>query len=122
MTVVTYLGMAGRIQEVTPNTSNVMLLSDPNMSVSAICQRSRQEGLVQGSLGGYLVMRYLPESSDIKLDDTIVTSGLNDTFPKGLLLGRVVELGKEFSGLNSFAIIKPAVNLSFIEEVLVIVQ
>lgn len=121
MAVITYVGLAGRIVEVTSQTSKVMLLCDPNLGVSSLVQRSRQEGLVCGTLGGSLIMKYLPEDADIKLQDQIVTSGLSDTYPKGLLIGTVVDIGKEFSGLSRYAIIKPAVNLSNIEEVLVII-
>lgn len=121
MAVVTYLGLAGRVVETTGLTSKIMLLSDPNMGVSSLIQRSRQEGLVCGTLGPRLLMKYLPEDADIKLNDIVVTSGLNDTYPKGLFIGTVVDVGKEFSGLSRFAVIKPAVSLSTIEEVLIVV-
>ena len=122
MAVVTFLGLAGRIVETTALTSKVMLLSDPNLGVSSLTQRSRQEGLVCGTLGNNLIMKYLPEDADIKPQDVIVSSGLNDTYPKGLLVGRVIDIGKEFSGLSLYAIVKPAVNFSNIEEVLVVIQ
>lgn len=122
MAVVTYLGLVGRVIETTGATSKVMLLCDPSLGVSSLVQRSRQEGLVSGTLGANLLMKYLPEDADIKLQDTIVTSGLNHAYPKGLLIGTVIEIGKEFSGLSRYAIIKPAVNLSNIEEALVIVS
>ncbi|MFH0855700.1 MAG: rod shape-determining protein MreC [Candidatus Omnitrophota bacterium] len=122
MAAVTYLGLAGRVVETTGLTGKIMLLSDPNLGVSSLVQRSRQEGLVCGTLGANLLMKYLPEGADIKLNDIIVTSGLNNTYPKGLLIGTVIDVGKEFSGLSRFAIIKPAVKLSNIEEILVVVQ
>jgi len=121
MAVSTYLGLAGRIVETTKFTSKVMLFSDPNLGVSSLVQRSRQEGLVCGTLGANLIMKYLPEDADIKLQDVIISSGLNDVYPKGLLIGRVIDIGSEFSGLSRYAIIKPAVNFSNIEEVLVII-
>jgi len=121
MAAITYLGLAGRIVETTSLTSKVMLLSDPNLGVSSLIQRSRQEGLVCGTLGNNLIMKYLPEDADIKLQDVVISSGLNDTYPKGLLIGRVIDIGNEFSGLSRYAIIKPAVNLSNIEEVLIII-
>jgi rod shape-determining protein MreC len=98
-----------------------MLISDPNLGVSALVQRSRQEGLVSGTLGTYLTMRYLPKDADIKIQDVIVSSGLNEVYPKGLLIGTVIDIGKEFSGLSRFATIKPAIDLSNIEEVLIII-
>ncbi len=118
----TYLGLIGRVVETTDSTSKIMLLNDPNLGVSSLIQRSRQEGLVCGTLGSNLIMKYLPEDANIKLEDVIVSSGLNETYPKGLLIGRVIDIGKEFSGLSRYAIIKPAVNLSDIEEVLVIIS
>jgi rod shape-determining protein MreC len=121
MTAINYLGLLGRVIETTAFTSKIMLINDPNLSISGIVQRSRQEGLVSGTLGNHLIMRYLSEESDIKIQDVIVSSGLNEIYPKGLLIGRVVDIGKEFSGLSRYALIKPAVNLSNIEEVLIIV-
>ena len=120
MGVITYLGLAGRVVEVSASTSKILLINDPSLGVSAIVERSRQEGLVSGTLGVNLIMRYFPEGSDIKIDDNIVTSGLNEVYPKAIIIGRVIDIGKEFSGLRSYAIIKPAVNLASLEEVLIV--
>lgn len=117
-----HLGLAGRVIEVTRNTSKVLLINDPGMAVSAVVQRSRQEGLVSGSLGNYLVMKYLPKDADIAPSDLILTSGLTGIYPKGLLIGTVISVGEEFSGLSRYAIIKPVVNPGSIEEVLVIAR
>lgn len=121
MAVITYLGLAGRVVETTASTSKVRLINDPDLSISGIVQRSRQEGMVSGTLGVNLIMRYLPEDSDIEIGDTVVTSGLSRAYPKGLLIGKVIEIDREYSGLSRYAIIKPAVNLSRLEEVLVII-
>jgi rod shape-determining protein MreC len=121
MGVITYLGLAGRIMEVTSSTSKVMLLSDPSLGVSSFIQRSRQEGLVSGTLGSNLIMKYLPEEADIKIGDMVISSSLNSIYPKGILIGKIIETGKEFSGLSRYAIIEPVVNFSNIEEILVVV-
>ncbi len=120
--VITPLGLAGRVIETSVYASRVMLINDPNLRVSALVQRSRQEGLVSGTLGNSLIMRYLPLDADIKVSDIIITSGLTALYPKGLLLGTVTSVGEEFSGLSRYAIIKQAVNLSSLEEILVIVS
>ena len=122
LVVTGYEGLAGRVLEVSASLSKVMLINDPHIGVSAIVQRSRQEGLVSGSLGGFLTMKYLPKESDISQGDVVITSGLTENYPKGILIGTVVEVGDEFLGLNRYAVIKPAVNLSAIEEVLVYIQ
>jgi rod shape-determining protein MreC len=119
---VNYLGLVGRVAEVSGSSAKVMLINDPALSVSALAQRSRQEGLVCGSFGGSLVMKYLPQKSDIKVNDTVITSGLTEVYPKGLLVGTVSEIGREFSGLASYAVIRPAAELSALEEVLIIIR
>lgn len=122
MAVISYLGLVGRVARAQKTESVVILLNDANFAVSAIAQRSRQEGLVSGTMGSLLLMRYLPKEADILKSDVILTSGLAGFYPKGLLIGEVIEVGEEFSGLSKFALIKPAAELSALEEVLVIVK
>jgi rod shape-determining protein MreC len=72
-------------------------------------------------------MKFLPKESDIQVLDTIITSGLTSTlgltsiYPKGLIIGTVIALQDEFSGLSKYAVIKPSVDLSGLEEVLIII-
>ena len=120
--VTSFNGLVGRVVDAGEFISRVMLLNDPNLSVSALDQRSRQEGLVCGTLGNSLIMKYLSRDADINPGDTIITSGLTHFYPKGLMIGQVIDVGQEFSGLSKYAIIKPAANLSNIEEVLIIIQ
>jgi len=120
--VITFAGLAGRVIEVSDLTSKVMLINDPHLGVSAIIERTRQEGLVSGTLGNTLIMRYLPKDADIQPGDKIITSGLTEMYPKGLAVGTVVSFGDEFSGLSRYAIVKPEVALGAIEDVLVVAE
>jgi rod shape-determining protein MreC len=106
--------------EVQAVTSKALRINDPQMGVSAIVQRSRQQGLVAGTLGDLLVMKYLPADADIKPGDVVVTSGLTEAYPKGLLIGEVAEVRVESSGFGRYALIRPAVALGNLEEVLVV--
>ena len=117
-----FLGLVGRVTDVRSNTSTVTLINDPNVSVSARVQRSRQEGLVSGSLGGTLTLKLLPKDCDITAGDSVVTSGLTSVYPKGLLIGTVSAIANDFSGLSMYAILKPAVDLSSLEEVLIVAE
>jgi rod shape-determining protein MreC len=119
---VSFLGLAGRVMEVGPSVSKVMLINDPNVSVSARIERSRQEGLICGSLGGSLLLKLLPKDCDIVVGDTIITSGLTSVYPKGLLIGTVSAIARDFSGLSMYAVIRPAVDLSGLEELLIIAE
>jgi rod shape-determining protein MreC len=121
MIVINPQGLVGRVAESGNNSSKVLLVNDPSLGISSIVQRSRQEGLVNGTLGANLIMRYLPEDAQITVGDIIITSELSQIYPKGLIVGKVINIGREFSGLNRYAIVKPAAELSNIEEVLVII-
>lgn len=119
---VSFLGLVGRVTETGRYASKILLLNDPNVNVSARLQRSRQEGLVCGSLGGSLILKLLPKDCDVVAGDTVVTSGLTTVYPKDLLIGTVSAVSKDFSGLNQYAVVKPAVDLSSLEEVLIVVE
>ncbi|MFA5093411.1 MAG: rod shape-determining protein MreC [Candidatus Omnitrophota bacterium] len=120
MVVVGPQGLIGKIVESNDSTSKVLLINDPSQGVSSIVQRSRQEGLVSGTLSGNLIMRYLPDDADVVIGDTVITSELSQVYPKGLLIGKIINVGKDFSGLCRYAIVKPAVDPAGIEEVLII--
>lgn len=119
--VVNFLGLVGRVVEAGPRAAKVALVNDPALSVSCRLQRTRIEGLVSGSLGGYLVMKFLPKDADVAVGDSVVTAGLSAVYPKGILVGTVTSVAHEFSGVSMYALIKPAVELSALEEVLVII-
>lgn len=119
--VITELGLAGQVIEAGKNTSKIRLVNDPNFSVAAIIQRSREEGIVSGSLSGTCRMKYLSLDSDVKTGDTVVTSGLSQRFLKGILIGKVFEADVDSSGLSKNCYIEPAVNFSQLEEVLIVI-
>lgn len=118
--VVIESGVVGRVIETFSDISRILLITDPNSRISAINSRSRYEGMLHGISEGLCKMVYLPLDADIKKDDIIVTSGFSSHFPKGLVLGRVIEVAKAPQGLSLYAIVKPEFDLSRIEEVLCI--
>lgn len=115
-------GVVGKVSEVTGNKAKVILISDPSFSVAAVVKRSREAGLVSGTLEGLCRMRYLSLESDVQPGDEVISSALSSSFPEGLLLGEVisVETGENNPSLN--CIIKPVAPLSQLEEVLVILS
>jgi rod shape-determining protein MreC len=118
--VITPLGLVGKVLEVGRFSSKVMLINDPDLSVPAIDARTREEGLVSGTLDGRCKLRFLDTDSDIREGDLIVTSGLNGTYPQGVAIGTVKFVGLESSGLGKFAVLNPTVHLSSLEEVLIV--
>lgn len=122
MPVVNAEGVIGKVAEVSGDSAKVILLSDPAFSVVALVQRSREVGLVSGTLQGKCRMRYLTSQADIQVGDQVITSKLSSTFPEGLMIGEVVEIRAAENSQTVDVLIEPSAALSQIEEVLVIQQ
>ncbi len=95
MPVVTDLGLVGRITQVRAAASQVLLINDPNSSVSARLQTTRVDGSVRGQLSGALRMELIPQGAEVNPGDLVVTSGLGGAFPPGLVIGQVTSI-REF--------------------------
>lgn len=120
MPVVSPLGVVGRIFETGNHTAKVILLLDPNFSVAALVGRSRESGLVTGSLQGLCRLEYLTDKADVKVGDRVITSSLSSAFPEGILIGEVTDVQASINSHTVECLVEPAVDLSQIEEVIVI--
>ena len=120
--VISESGLAGRVVDVSAQTSKVILINDPNSAVACIIQRSRVEGLATGTLSGEVFMRYLQKDSDVVVGDVILASGLAADYPGPVLVGRVSSIRREQGGLGLYCLISPAADLNRIEEVLVLIE
>ncbi len=126
MAVVTSEGLVGNVLAVSPIASQVMLLTDGRRAVGALVQRSREPGevgIVENAPGepGFLRMLNLPREANIQPGDTVISSGLGGIFPKGLVIGYVLETGDDEDGIQKYALIRPAANFNRLEEVFVVV-
>ena len=113
-------GLVGRIAQVYPRTSQVQLLTDTESAVAALLQTSRVTGLVVGQPDGTLRMEYIPQEEAINVGDIVLTSGLGGVMPKGLVIGQVTEVQQVGYALFQSAVVRPAVDFSRLELVLVI--
>ncbi len=120
MAVINASGVVGKVAEVASGVSKVILLDDSGFSVAVVNQRSRESSLLSGSLSGDCRLHYLPQDADIRVGDELVTSALSSVFPEGLRVGVVSEVYPGDQGTPPRAIVEPAVELSKVEEVLVI--
>ena len=122
MPVVNAFGVVGRVVSVSPNYAKVLLIIDQNSAVDCLVQRSRDRGMLKGLMSEISKLDYVAKSDDVAVGDIIVTSGLGGVFPKGLSVGRVLTV-KEMPGeLFKDIEIRPAVDFSKLEEVLVIME
>ena len=120
MPVINALGVVGKVAEVAEHSSKIILVNDPGFSVAVVNQRSREAGLLSGSLSGDCRLSYLPENTDVQVGDQIVTSRLSNEFPEGLLVGRVAEVYPAGGISDARAQVRPAVDVAKIEEILVV--
>lgn len=82
-------GLVGRITRVTPNTSQVLLVSDPTSKVGVGIIRSRQMGFMKGQGNDTAVMEFFDDVPDIKVGDFVSTSAYSQLFPAGWPVGTV---------------------------------
>jgi rod shape-determining protein MreC len=120
MGVVTLTGVVGRVVKTTRSTSVVLLVSDPNNAVTGLIQRTREEGIVEGTAEGRARLKYIPLLSSVRAGDTVITSGLTGGFPKGIPIGVVNRIDKEEGALFQSAEIVLEVDFAKVEEALVI--
>lgn len=113
-------GLVGRVLEVGANSSKILLITDPNSRVGVMIQRNRQGGVLTGRPDGKCRMIYIALDSDVVKGDRVITAGYGTIFPKSIVAGIVLSVGKEPGRLYKYAVVKPAQDLSRLEEVLCI--
>ncbi|MDR3204139.1 MAG: rod shape-determining protein MreC [Deltaproteobacteria bacterium] len=118
--VISLRGAVGRVTEISPNFSKVLLISDIDSGVDAFVQRNRVNGLISGGGAAPLTLDYVRKNDDVRPGDQVVTSGLDGVFPSGLPIGLVTLVDKMSLGLFLTAEVSPAVDFSSLEEVLVL--
>ncbi len=120
MPVVTARGVVGRVHAVFGGSADVLLLIDRNSSVAARVERSRTRANVRGlSDPDVCRLDYALRSEDVIEGDALVTSGTDGVFPRGLTVGRVTRVKRAGYGLYQSADVVPAVDVTKLEEVLV---
>jgi rod shape-determining protein MreC len=119
MAVISPAGVVGRVILPSRRASKVQLLIDRNAAAGALIERTRVQGVVMGAGDGPLKMQYVPNTADIKTGDLVVTSGIDGIYPKGFVIG-TVERAERGGGSYYDITVKPAVDFTRLEEVLVV--
>jgi rod shape-determining protein MreC len=120
MAVMSTRGLVGRVLETGRRSAKILLITDPNSRVGVVLGRDRQGGMLVGRSDGTCKMIYIALDSDVTKGDSVVTSGLSSVFPKGVLVGEVIGVGKEPGRLYKYAVIRPSQDMAKLEEVLCI--
>lgn len=85
-------GLVGRVINVTPNTSRILLLSDPTSKIGARVSRSRSTGYIRGGTNSQATMQFFEKRPDVKAGDVVVTSSFSRLFPQDVPIGRIASI------------------------------
>ena len=120
--VVTQNGVVGRVLRAAPHASTVLMVTDPDFRLAVISQKNRTPGILTGSTGSgrLLEVAYVSQNAEISVGETLITAGVDGSFPKGIPVGIVtlVTPGNEILFQQVHA--RPVVNLAALEEVLLL--
>lgn len=124
--VITDNGLVGYVCEAGSTYSRVISIIDSTSSVAASVKRTGDSAIVEGDLKlqeqGRCRMVYVDKESIITSGDDLETSGMGGIYPKGLYIGKVLEITDDGTGLSQQAIIDPAVDFDSVTEVFIITE
>jgi rod shape-determining protein MreC len=113
-------GIVGVVVEASAHYAKVLLLIDPNSAVDGLVQSTRARGIVKGGGEGICIFDYVLRKHSVSVGDTVVSSGLDGIFPKGLRVGRISEIVRQNAGIFQKVSVTPSVDFEILEEVFVI--
>ena len=98
-------GVVGRVLRLSPSAATVLLVTDPNSRIPVVSQKNRTQGILKGQGPNHpLLMEYVPQGSPVEEGEILVTSGLEEIFPKGMPVAKVTTIGR--SGASLFQVIE----------------
>jgi len=125
MAVVNGDGLVGRVYEAGNNYAKVICIIDTRSAVACMVQSTRDNGIMRGEITQSAVraecyVYYLPSLNNVVPGDTVITSGTDSLFPKGLHIGTVTAVSMDAGSEGSYAVVTPSVDFQHLEEVFVL--
>ncbi len=113
------LYLVGRVDEVNGTYSKVISIFNSKTRISIVVGSTREIGIIEGGYGPFLLMKYIPYDSKIKLGDELYTSGFSEYYFSGIKVGKVVKIIRERDSLFLKIFVKPYILSSGFEEVII---
>ncbi len=118
---ITPQGVAGRVLRVSPSAATVLLLVDANSKIAVMGQDGRAAGILEGrGVDQLMELSYVPLTSEVKVGERLVTSGLAGIFPKGVPVAEVVSVSRSDISLFQQVLARPYVNVTRLEELILL--
>lgn len=118
--VITAEGLVGYTYRVYDKYSDILTIIDNNNKVDVIIDRTRVHGIIEGTSHMNCRMKYVPQSEEVFIGDTLVTAGLSLFYPKGIKVGEIINIKTSPEDLTQDITIKPSVDFTKLEEVVVL--
>jgi rod shape-determining protein MreC len=121
--VISDKGVVGKIILVKTYSSQILLLTDTSSKISATVKKTKDHGIIIGTLGKEAVMEYINTNAKVTIGQKVVTSGFSNIFPKGLLVGKITSTHRG-NKQNDFLKVGVSFEIDFskLENVLVVVK
>lgn len=111
----------GKIKNVKDVLSEVSITTNQACKLAATIQnQDRTAGVAEGDLGLTIKMNFIPQTKEVKTGDVVITSGLEENIPRGLIIGAIVKVDKENNQLWQSATIEPLIDVSNLAQVSVL--
>ena len=120
LTVMGPSGVVGQVVNVSPHSSIVRLITDPQSGVAVLIQSNRKEGIVTGSLDGLLYLENVAADVIVQVGDVVVTSGAGGSYTRGLIVGTVVKVTQAQGASSRLIVVSPNEDTGPLEEVTVV--
>jgi len=120
LAVITPAGVVGKIIAVFPHSAQVLLITDPSSGVGCILEKTRVEGVMKGTGQSLGQLHYIMNDQPVSVGDVVLTSGLDQIYPKDLPVGTVARAGP--GNIYKDILVAPAAALDRLETVLVILK
>ncbi|MCM8818638.1 MAG: rod shape-determining protein MreC [Candidatus Omnitrophica bacterium] len=111
--------LIGKVEKVERSYSKVMTLFNHNTKISVILNSTREIGIIEGGYGPFLILKYIPYDSKVRINDEVYTSGFSEYYHSGIKIGKVVKIYKNPSSLYLKIWVKPYITSYGFEEVII---
>ena len=120
--VITMTGLVGYVYRLSGDYADILTILDQNNRVDAIVSRTRTHGIVEGHTGFNCRLKYVSRTEKLEIGDEIITAGFGEIYPKGIKVGKILQIDKESYGITQKIEVAPSVDFHKLEEVVVLVE